>query len=202
VTWWYPLGTEQFVWDQTWAGVANPRGVPHKPAQSSGNSLVVWYGKGGTRKPLYSRCLYDRFRKAKKERERAKKKESTLSFFCSFSLSFFAFVNLLFFAKKEREKEQKKGNNTLPELRLLTLASRPGYPGCTTRRWSWLWVWEAIRQSRAFKQPTEPNGLTFRKLHINTPLHPPQKNWTVETLDVLMGHSLEIGYSNLCLIPD
>ena len=27
-----------------------------------------------------------------------------------------------------------------PELRLLTLAARPGYPGFTSRRWSWLRV--------------------------------------------------------------
>ena len=29
----------------------------------------------------------------------------------------------------------------VPELRLLTVAARPGYPGCTSRRWSWLRVW-------------------------------------------------------------
>ena len=43
-----------------------------------------------------------------------------------------------------------------PELRLLTLAARPGYPGCTSRRWSWLRVWEAIRQTRAYKMPRKP----------------------------------------------
>ena len=36
-----PLETEQFVRDQMRAGVANPQGVPHKHAQSTGNTLVV-----------------------------------------------------------------------------------------------------------------------------------------------------------------
>jgi len=36
-----PPGTEQFVRDQTRAGVANPQGVPHKHAQSLGSTLAV-----------------------------------------------------------------------------------------------------------------------------------------------------------------
>ena len=37
VTGWYPPGTEQFVRDQTQAGVANTQGVPHKHAQFLGS---------------------------------------------------------------------------------------------------------------------------------------------------------------------
>ena len=61
-----------------------------------------------------------------------------------------------------------------PELRLLTLAARPGYPGCTARRWSWLRVREAIRQTGPYKLPGKPSE-QVRKLRFNTLLHPQKK---------------------------
>ena len=93
-------------------------------------------------------------------------------------------------------------SNFAPELRLLTLAARPGYPGCTTRRWSWLWVREAIRQTGAYQLPRKANGRPVRKLRIDTLLHPKKITRTVETLDVPVEHSSEVGYSNSCLISD
>ena len=73
----------------------------------------------------------------------------------------------------------------LPELHLLTLATRAGYPGCTVRRWSWLRMWEAIRQTGPYKLPGKPSELPVRKLHFNTLLHPPKN----KTLRLLRGSS-------------
>ena len=48
--------------------------------------------------------------------------------------------------------------------------------------------------------PRKPSKRPVRKLRFNTLLHPPpkkQNSWTVETLDVPMGHSPGTGYPSL-----
>ena len=76
----------------------------------------------------------------------------------------------------------------VPELRLLTLAARPGYPGCTARRWSWLRVWEAIRQTRAYKMPRKHSKRPVRKLRFNTLLHPRKKAKLLDCWETRCSH--------------